>query len=85
MPGRKVKAAWAVENSLAEAVMKMSFGNRIGFQAGMEDVSWYLSQVGGIVAELAEDVNLPHARRIGETTEVPMIALPARPFLLTSC
>ena len=56
--------------------MKMSFGNRIGFQAGMEDVSWYLSQVGGIVAELAEDVNLPHARRIGETTEVPMIALP---------
>ena len=72
----KVKAAWAVENSLAEAVMKMSFGNRIGFQAGMEDVSWYLPQVGGIVAELAEDVNLPHARRIGETTEVPMIALP---------
>ena len=72
----KVKAAWAVENSLAEAVMKMSFGNRIGFQAGMEDISWYLSQVGGIVAELAEDVNLPHARRIGETTEVPMIALP---------
>ena len=69
----KVKAAWAVENSLAEAVMKMSFGNRIGFQAGMEDVSWYLPQVGGIVAE---DVNLPHARRIGETTEVPMIALP---------
>ena len=41
----KVKAAWAVENGLAEAVMKMSFGNRIGFQAGMEDVSWYLSQV----------------------------------------
>ena len=38
----KVKAAWAVENSLAEAVMKMSFGNRIGFQSGMEDVSWYL-------------------------------------------
>ena len=72
----KVKAAWAVENSLAEAVMKMSFGNRIGFQSGMEDVSWYLPQVGGIVAELAEDVNLPHARRIGETTEVPMIALP---------
>lgn len=24
----KVKAAWAVENSLAEGVMKMSFGNR---------------------------------------------------------
>ena len=72
----KVEAAWAVENSLAEAVMKMSFGNQIGFQAGMEDVSWYLPHVGGIVAELTEDVNLPHARRIGETTEVPMVALP---------
>ena len=27
----KVKAAWAVENGAAEAVMKMSFGNSIGF------------------------------------------------------
>ena len=26
----KVVSAWAVENGLAEAVMKMSFGNEIG-------------------------------------------------------
>ncbi|MBQ5608304.1 MAG: phosphoribosylformylglycinamidine synthase, partial [Oscillospiraceae bacterium] len=29
----KVKAGWAVENGLGEAVMKMSFGNRIGFRS----------------------------------------------------
>ena len=72
----KVKAAWAVENSLAEAVMKMSFGNQIGFQTGLEDVNWYAPGPGIIVAELTEEVDLPHARRIGETTEAPFVALP---------
>ena len=72
----KVKAAWAVESGVAEAVMKMSFGNSIGFQAGMEDVAWYYAQPGAIVAELSEEINLPCAKRIGETTEVPFIALP---------
>lgn len=72
----KVKAAWAVENGVAEAVMKMSFGNGIGFQAGMEDVAWYYTQPGAIVAELSEDVALDCAKRIGETTEAPFIALP---------
>jgi len=72
----KVKAAWAVENSLAEAVMKMSFGNRIGFQTGLEDVSWYAPAPGVIVAEVSEELGLDCARRIGETTEAPFIALP---------
>ena len=72
----KVKAAWAVEDSLAEAVMKMSFGNRIGFQAGVDNTVWYLPKPGFIVAELTEEVNLSHAHRVGETTQVPFIALP---------
>ena len=72
----KVKAAWAVENGLAEAVMNMSFGNSIGFQAGMEDVDWYVSMPGAIVAELTEEVNDPCAIRIGETTKAPYVALP---------
>ena len=29
----KVKAAWAVEHGVGEAVMKMSFGNNIGFKS----------------------------------------------------
>ena len=57
-----MKAAWAVENGLAEAVMKMSFGNRIGFQAGMENVDWYVPMPGAIVAELTEDINDPLRR-----------------------
>jgi len=72
----KVKAAWAVENGVAEAVVKMSFGNRIGFQAGMEDVAWYAADPGAIVAEMSEEINCEYALRIGETTEVPFIALP---------
>ena len=72
----KVKAAWAVERGVAEAVMNMSFGNQIGFQAGMEDVSWYSNMPGAIVAELSEEINVPGAIRIGETTEAPFIALP---------
>ena len=72
----KVKAAWAVENGLGEAVMKMSFGNAIGFQAGMEDVAWYAPMPGAIVAELTEEVNDPYAARIGETTAAPFVALP---------
>ena len=72
----KVKAAWAVENGLAEAVMNMSFGNSIGFQAGLEDVDWYVAMPGAIVAELSEEVNDPCAVRIGETTKAPFVALP---------
>ena len=72
----KVKAAWAVENSLAEAVMKMSFGNSIGFQTGLENVNWYAPCAGAIVAELTEEINLDCARQIGETTEAPFVALP---------
>ena len=72
----KVKAAWAVEHGLAQAVMNMSFGNQIGFQAGMEPADWYADMPGAIVAELTEEVNLPCAKRLGETTQPAIIALP---------
>ena len=47
----KVKAAWAVENSVAEAVMNMAFGNGVGFMA-CADIDWYRPMPGAIVAEL---------------------------------
>ena len=71
----KVKAAWAVENGVAEAVMNMSFGNQIGFQAGAHQVSWYLLCPGAIVAELTQEVALPCAQVIGHTTQEPVIDL----------
>ena len=73
----KVKAAWAAENGLGEAVMKMSFGNRIGFKScGTVGQSWHANGLYGfIVAELAEDVDLPGVMKIGETTPEASIVL----------
>ena len=72
----KVRAAWAVENGLAEAVMKMSFGNQIGFRAEGEAArDWYAPQVGAIVAELTEDAAC--GMKLGVTTAEPVIDLGA--------
>ena len=62
----KVKAAWAVENGLAEAVTKMAFGNNIGFESADEKLDWYLAMPGAIVAELTEDT--AEAYKLGVTT-----------------
>ena len=73
----KVKAAWAVENGLAEAVMKMSFGNEIGFASnGAVGDNWYNGMMQDfIVAELDGDVACEYAMKIGTTTEAPEIVL----------
>ncbi len=72
----KVKAAWAVEHGIGEAVMKMSFGNHIGF-ASCADLgeNWHLPFYGFLVAELTEDVQIPGVMKIGHTTSDGIIAL----------
>ncbi len=72
----KVNAAWAVEHGIGEAVMKMSFGNNIGFtsSADLKD-NWHLSMWGFLVAELTEDVDIPGVMKIGTTCEEPVIKL----------
>ena len=73
-----VKAAWAVENGLAEAVMKMSFGNEIGFEAipGTVGNNWYNTMMFDfIVAELDSEIECEYATKIGHTTEAAVIAL----------
>ena len=73
----KVKAAWAVENGIGEAVMKMAFGNQIGFAACADlGENWHLPLWGFLVAELTEDVQIPGVIRIGQTTEEAAIRLP---------
>ena len=69
----RVKAAWAVENGLAEAVMKMSFGNEIGFTAETTALDWNTLRPGAIVAELTEDVDC--AVKLGVTTAEPVITI----------
>ncbi len=72
----KVKAGWAVEYGLGEAVMKMSFGNRIGFKScGAVGDEWHKNLYGFLVAELSEDVDLPGVLKIGETTEEEAVVL----------
>jgi len=70
----KVKAAWAVEQSVSEGIMKMSFGNGIGFEAKV-NLDWYTPMPGAIIAELTEEVSIPCASLIGCTTDDGMIAI----------
>jgi len=69
----KVNAAWAVENGVAEAVMKMSFGNDIGFSAAGTDAVWDELLPGSIVAELTEHTN--DALFLGTTTADAVISI----------
>ncbi|WP_295580462.1 phosphoribosylformylglycinamidine synthase [uncultured Oscillibacter sp.] len=69
-----VLSAWAVERGVAEGVMKMSFGNRIGF-AGGAAVDWNRAMPGAIVAELARETDDPCAVRLGVTTTEPCVAI----------
>ena len=72
----KVKSAWAVENGLGEAVMKMSFGNDIGFKStAMLGENWHIPFWGFIVAELTEEVQIPGVMKIGQTTAEAAVSL----------
>ena len=51
----KVAAAWAVEQSISEGLMKMSFGNNVGFTAEA-DVDFHRPMPGAIIAEVTEAV-----------------------------
>ncbi|MEF2838573.1 MAG: phosphoribosylformylglycinamidine synthase [Oscillospiraceae bacterium] len=63
----KVAASWAVDGGgIAEGVMKMSFGNSIGFKANPEAALQYGAAYGQIIAELTEEIE--GAELIGWTT-----------------
>ncbi len=63
----KVASAWAVEGGgIAEGVMKMSFGNNIGFKSNPQAGLQYGPEYGTIIAELTEEVE--GAELIGWTT-----------------
>ena len=63
----KVCASWAVDGGgIAEAVMKMAFGNDIGFKSAPEASLSYGPAYGQIIAELTEEIE--GAELIGWTT-----------------
>ena len=54
----KVKAAWAVDGGgIAEGVMKMSFGNSVGFKSAPWAALNYGPGYGQIIAELTEEID----------------------------
>jgi phosphoribosylformylglycinamidine synthase len=71
----KVRSAWAVDcGGVAEGVMKMSFGNRVGFQAEHgQPIPWYGPCPGAIIAELTEETDA--GVLMGRTTQEPVVAL----------
>ncbi len=72
----KVRSAWAVEHGIGEAVMKMSFGNHIGFKSCAQlGEDWHLPLYGFLVAELAEEVDIPGVMKIGVTTAEATIGI----------
>lgn len=65
----KVAGAWAVGvGGVAEGLMKMSFGNRIGFTGvdALKGEKLFGKKFGSIIAELTEEVDC--AEKIGETS-----------------
>ena len=70
----KVRAAWAVTSGgVAEGLMKMCFGNKIGF-VGTDDLKGaklFAPSCGSLIAELTEDVDF--GEKIGKTAFPPML------------
>ena len=63
----KVASAWAVDGGgIAEGVMKMAFGNNVGFKSNPEAGLQYGPAYGDIIAELTEEIE--GAELIGWTT-----------------
>ena len=72
----KILSAWAVEHGIAEGIMKMSFGNHVGFKSEAElKENWHLSFPDFLIAETAEEISLPGALRLGVTTADGIIDL----------
>ncbi len=68
----KVKASWAVDaGGVAEAVMKMSFGNDIGFVEENASAANYGAGYGQILAELTEECEF--GTLVGYTTAEPVV------------
>ncbi len=72
-----VKAAWAVEHGVAEAVMKMSFGNGSALPRGPRKVRpyWYVPMPGAIVAEVAGRSGQRPVTRLGDTMAEPVVTI----------
>lgn len=74
----KLLSAWAVGvGGIMEGIMKMSFGNDIGFvlDSSASELDLFAPLYGAIVAECAAPLDCPAARLLGKTAYTPMVEL----------
>ena len=74
----KVRAAWALSSGgLAEGLLKMSLGNRIGFasEPSLHAEDLFAKSYGSIVAQLSEELPEGLGERIGQTTAEPVLSV----------
>ncbi|MDE7403209.1 MAG: phosphoribosylformylglycinamidine synthase [Muribaculaceae bacterium] len=76
-----VVSAFAIgRGGLAEALVKMSLGNRIGADVSYDEVKIFDAMYGSILIEAREAVDIPGAHFIGSTTEEPTISVDHHKF-----
>ena len=75
----KIRAAWSVANGgVAEGIVKMCLGNRLGFAFDSQPSPGllFVPVYGSFLLEVAPDVTLPGAQVLGKVTEAYTVATP---------
>jgi len=68
-----IVSAWSVGfGGVAEALVKMSFGNRLGFRAQLAEDELFALSYGSLVVEAVEELTAPFAERLGYVTDGPV-------------
>lgn len=72
----KVLSAWAVgKGGIVDGIMKMAYGNGIGFALSDPSVDLFAPRYGALLVECALPIALPCAALLGKTTYTPMLEL----------
>ncbi len=73
---KKIVSAYALSfGGAAEAIAKMSFGNRIGAEVNMSEKDLFEFGHGSILVESKEKLDIPNAELAGKTTAEPVLTI----------
>ena len=80
----QVVSAWSLGfGGVGEALSKMAFGNRLGFDVRVAEEDLFSLGYGSLVVEATEELDLPFAERLGIVTDGP-IAVNGQPMSLAA-
>ena len=66
----RIVSAWSVGfGGVGEALSKMAFGNRLGFDVQLPEEDLFALQYGSLVVEATEELDAPFVRLLGKVTE----------------